>query len=67
MLEVIATQPAIGAMPAVDLTSGYVLDILKPIWAKRETARRVKRRISTAMRFSHKIGRTARIKRNLVW
>ncbi len=45
--------PAIGAMPVGDVTSGHVLDILKPIWTpKRETARRVKRRISAVMRWA---------------
>ena len=45
--------PAIGAMPVGDVTSGHVLDILKPIWTpKRETARKVKRRISAVMRWA---------------
>ena len=45
--------PAIGATPVGDVTSGHVLDILKPIWApKRETARKVKRRISAVMRWA---------------
>ena len=45
--------PAIGTMPVGDVTSGHVLDILKPIWTpKRETARRVKRRISAVMKWA---------------
>ncbi len=45
--------PAIGATPVGDVTSGHVLDILKPIWTpKRETARKVKRRISAVMKWA---------------
>ena len=45
--------PAIGATPVGDVTSGQVLDILKPIWTpKRETARKVKRRISAVMKWA---------------
>ena len=45
--------PAIGATPVGDVTSGDVLNILKPIWTpKRETARKVKRRISAVMRWA---------------
>ena len=44
--------PSIGAMPVGDVTSGHVLDILRPIWTKRETARVVKRRISAVMRWA---------------
>ena len=45
--------PAIGATPVGDVTSGDVLDILKPIWTpKRETARKVKRRISAVMKWA---------------
>ena len=45
--------PTIGATPVGDVTSGDVLDIIKPIWVpKRETARKVKRRISAVMRWA---------------
>ena len=45
--------PTIGAMPVGDVTSAHVLDILKPIWTpKRETARRVKRRIGAVMKWA---------------
>ncbi len=45
--------PAIGATPVGDVTSGDVLNILKPIWTpKRETARKVKRRISAVMKWA---------------
>ena len=45
--------PSIGATPVGDVTSGDVLDIIKPIWTpKRETARKVKRRISAVMKWS---------------
>ena len=39
-------------MPVGNVTSGHVLDILKPIWTKRETARIVKRRISAVMKWA---------------
>ena len=44
--------PSIGAMPVGDVTSGHVLDILRPIWTKRETARKVKRRIGAVMKWA---------------
>jgi integrase len=45
--------PAIGDIPAVAVTTGHVVDLLRPIWAtKQETARRVRGRIEAVLDFS---------------
>ena len=45
--------PTIGALPVSDVTPGHVMAILQPIWSgKRETARRVKQRISAICRWA---------------
>ncbi|MDV7201479.1 tyrosine-type recombinase/integrase [Roseovarius sp. 10] len=45
--------PTIGRKPVSDVTSADVLRILTPIWAsKAETARRVKQRIGTVMKWA---------------
>ena len=45
--------PAIGRLPVSEVTPGHVLAILEPIWSgKRETARRVKQRISAICRWA---------------
>ena len=47
-------SPTIGSKPIGDLTSGDILSVLTPIWngGKHETARRLRHRISTVMRWS---------------
>ena len=45
--------PAIGKLPVSDITPAHVMDVLHPIWNdKRETARRVKQRISAICRWA---------------
>ena len=45
--------PIIGALPVSEITPGHVMAILEPIWnEKRETARRVKQRISAICRWA---------------
>ncbi len=45
--------PAIGKLPVSDITPAHVMDVLQPIWnEKRETARRVKQRISAICRWA---------------
>ena len=50
--------PSIGALPVPEITPGHVMAVLKPIWnEKRETARRVKQRISAICRWAVAQGR----------
>ncbi len=45
--------PSIGELPVSEITPGHVMAVLLPIWNdKRETARRVKQRISTICRWA---------------
>ena len=45
--------PAIGDLPVSEVSPGHVMAILQPIWSeKRETARRVKQRISAICRWA---------------
>jgi len=45
--------PSIGKLPVSDITPGHVMAVLLPIWNdKRETARRVKQRISAICRWA---------------
>ena len=45
--------PVIGTMPVAEITPGHVMAVLQPIWnEKRETARRVKQRISAICRWA---------------
>lgn len=45
--------PSIGELPMSEITPGHVMAVLLPIWNdKRETARRVKQRISAICRWS---------------
>ena len=45
------TYPSIGELPVSEITPGHVMAVLLPIWNdKRETARRVKQRISAICR-----------------
>lgn len=45
--------PTIGRLPVADITPGHVMAVLQPIWTvKRETARRVKQRISAICRWA---------------
>ena len=45
--------PVIGKLPVAEITPGHVMAILQPIWnEKRETARRVKQRISATCRWA---------------
>ena len=45
--------PTIGSLPVSDITPGHVMAVLEPIWnKKRETARRVKQRISAICRWA---------------
>lgn len=45
--------PIIGSKPVSDITSGDILRVLTPIWTcKTETARRVKQRIGTVMKWA---------------
>ena len=45
--------PSLGALPLSDITPGHVMAVLEPIWnEKRETARRVKQRISAICRWA---------------
>ena len=42
--------PSIGELPVSEITPGHVMAVLLPIWSdKRETARRVKQRISAVV------------------
>ena len=48
-----ARDPSIGELPLSELTSGHVMSVLLPIWnEKRETARRIKQRISAICRWA---------------
>ena len=45
--------PSIGMLPVSEITPGHVMAVLQPIWnEKRETARRVKQRISAICRWA---------------
>ncbi|MCY4454360.1 MAG: hypothetical protein OXC01_20695 [Immundisolibacterales bacterium] len=45
--------PRLGALPVSEITPGHVMAVLEPIWnEKRETARRVKQRISAIYRWA---------------
>ena len=45
--------PSIGKLPVSEITPGHVMAVLQPIWnEKRETARRVKQRISAICRWA---------------
>ncbi len=45
--------PTVGELPVADITPGHVMAVLEPIWnEKRETARRVKQRISAICRWA---------------
>ena len=45
--------PSIGELPVSEITPGHVMSVLLPIWNdKRETARRVKQRISAISRWA---------------
>ena len=45
--------PVIGGLPVSEVTPGHVMAVLEPIWnGKRETARRVKQRISAICRWA---------------
>ena len=44
-------HPVIGELPVAEVTPGHVMAVLEPVWnEKRETARRVKQRISAICR-----------------
>ena len=46
-------HPVIGELPVAEVTPGHVMAVLEPIWnEKRETARRVKQRISAICRWA---------------
>ena len=46
-------HPVIGDLPVAEVTPGHVMSVLQPIWnEKRETARRVKQRISAICRWA---------------
>ena len=46
-------HPVIGELPVAEVTPGHVMSVLLPIWnEKRETARRVKQRISAICRWA---------------
>ena len=46
-------HPHIGDLPVAEVTPGHVMSVLQPIWSdKRETARRVKQRISAICRWA---------------
>ena len=45
--------PTIGKLPVSEITPGHVMAVLEPIWnEKRETARRVKQRVSAICRWA---------------
>ena len=45
--------PVIGKLPVSEITPAHVMEVLRPIWnEKRETARRVKQRISAICRWA---------------
>ncbi|MDE0242535.1 MAG: integrase arm-type DNA-binding domain-containing protein [bacterium] len=45
--------PVIGKLPVAEITPGHVMAVLQPMWSeKRETARRVKQRISAISRWA---------------
>ena len=45
--------PSLGALPVSEITPGHVMAVLEPLWnEKRETARRVKQRISAICRWA---------------
>ena len=51
-------HPSIGELPVSQITPGHVMAVLTPIWnEKRETARRVKQRISAICRWAVAQGR----------
>ena len=46
-------HPSLGALPVSEITPGHVMAVLEPIWnERRETARRVKQRISAICRWA---------------
>ena len=50
-------SPIIGSMPVADVEARHVVQCLKPIWLiKKETARRVRQRIDTVMRWAKAMG-----------
>ena len=49
--------PIIGSMPVADIEARHVVQCLKPIWlTKKETAKRVRQRIDTVMRWAKAMG-----------
>ena len=49
--------PVIGSMPVADLEARHVVQCLEPIWLiKKETAKRVRQRIDTVMRWAKAMG-----------
>ena len=45
--------PSVGPLPVSEITPGHVMGVLEPIWnSRRETARRVKQRISAICRWA---------------
>ena len=44
--------PVIGDLAPADITPEKILEVLRPIWAKRTTARRVRGRIRTVLEFA---------------
>ena len=49
--------PTIGSMPVADIEARHVVQCLKPIWlSKKETAKRVRQRIDTVMRWAKAMG-----------
>ena len=49
--------PIIGSMPVADIEARHVVQCLKPIWlTKKETAKRVRQRIDTVMRWVKAMG-----------
>ena len=49
--------PIIGSMPVADIEARHVVQCLKPIWLiKKETAKRVRQRIDTVMRWAKAMG-----------
>ena len=52
--------PSLGALPVSEITPSHVMAVLEPIWnEKRETARRVKQRISAICRWAVSQGHRA--------
>ena len=55
--------PVIGDLPVAEVTPGHVMSVLQPIWSdKRETARRVKQRISAICRWAVAEGHRTKIR-----